>query len=119
MRSATASLALVLLLKGCGGGAEPVQEQPADAAQLYRKSLCFQCHGQQGEGGALGPPLRGLREHWTRERLVAYLADPRAFVQKDPRLQVLDRRYSMPMQAFAQLSEEQRLALADHVLGLE
>jgi cytochrome c553 len=116
------SIALVLLcalaaLGACGGGSEPAAKGPRTGAQLYGDAQCVQCHGRDGSGTSMGPPLRSLGAHWTRESLAEYLVDPRAAVRKDPRLQALDQRYMMPMQAYPHVSLEERLALADHVLG--
>lgn len=104
-------------LAGCGGGEEP-EGRAADARgrALFMAFGCTLCHGPDGAGTTLGPPLRGLAKHWTREELASYLADPQAAVARDPRLAELARQYAKEMPAIT-TPEEQRLEIADYVLG--
>jgi mono/diheme cytochrome c family protein len=106
---------LALTLVSCGGGADSGGGE-ARGKRLYT-TLCISCHGPTGGGGALAPPLADLSSHWQREQLAEYLANPRAWVEKDERLQGLKQRYSTEMPA-ASASAEDRLLLADHVLRL-
>jgi len=106
--------AAALILAACGGsgagGVEP-------GARLYATYGCASCHGGQGAGGTLAPPLADLGRYWDREGIADYLRDPRAWLAKDPRLEALQQRFSAQMPAVS-LPEEQRLMLADHVLQL-
>lgn len=105
-----------LLLGACSKPAPPAG--PPDGAALFREQNCVQCHGPDGSGTNLGPTLHGKQQYWTREKLAAYLLDPQAVIDADPRLQQQAGRYMLPMVKFVGLSLEQRLALADHVFGL-
>jgi mono/diheme cytochrome c family protein len=111
-RTLLAPLAIALL--GCGGEGPA----PPAGAKLFQTQGCVACHGAGGEGGALGPPLRELATHWTRERLVAYLADPAAVVAGDPRLRELGKAYMVPMPPIRAPASD-RAALADYVLSLD
>lgn len=108
-------LGLALLLAACGDA--PGGDAPDDGAKFFATGNCASCHAKDGSGGPLGPPLRGLAEHWTRESLAAYLADPKGTLASDARLQEVSKRFSMHMPPL-QYTLEQRLALADHVLAL-
>jgi mono/diheme cytochrome c family protein len=113
--SSAAALAAALLLCACAD--DPAPTLPP-GQRLFHSQGCVACHGAGGEGGTLGPPLRGLASNWTRERLAAYLADPQGTVAADARLQELGRRYPMPMPPIpASLAE--RGELADYVLALK
>jgi mono/diheme cytochrome c family protein len=114
MRAPTALL-LFLLASACGPDAP---SGPAGGAELYRQQGCATCHGAAGEGAITGPDIRGAAARWGRDDLAAFLADPEAFVAKDPRLAQQKKKYMMPMQSFGNLPPEQRLAIADHVLSL-
>ena len=111
------SLSLVAIAWACGQSPDQGSSSGATpGADLYRRQVCVTCHGAAGEGTFTGPPLRSLRQHWTRQQLAAYLADPKARIKTDPRLQKLSRQFPREMPAVS-LSEEERLAIADHVLG--
>ena len=103
-----------LTLVACGGGFPGGGEAPGQ--RLYT-TLCSSCHGPTGAGGALAPPLEDLAAHWTREQLAEYVSNPRAWVERDERLQALKNRYSTEMPAVS-ASEQDRLLLADRVLEL-
>jgi len=119
--TARIGMALAVLLAstaaGCGGSEEP-QERPTDARgrALFTAFGCALCHGPDGAGTGLGPGLRDLGRHWTREELASYFADPQAALASDPRLAELARQYAREMPAIT-TPEEQRLEIADHVLG--
>lgn len=91
----------------------------ASGPQIYELQNCANCHGAGGEGSSLGPALRGLAAWWTRDALVSYLADPRTFVENDPRLKELDERYWGSMSSYDNLTAAQRGVLADWLLALE
>jgi mono/diheme cytochrome c family protein len=116
-RLAFAVCALGLVLAACGG-----KESSGDTAsageKLFASQNCVTCHKADGSGNAFGPSILQAPEHWTREALAAYFADPEGTVLKDPRLTALSRNYSMKMPPVRGLSDEQRLQIADHVLSL-
>jgi mono/diheme cytochrome c family protein len=84
--------------------------------QLFLQSGCPRCHGPDRQGTKDAPPLQSLRYVWTAEQLVAYLADPPAYIKKDPRLQELAAKYKTPMPSFASLDEPARRELAGWLL---
>jgi mono/diheme cytochrome c family protein len=106
---------LALAIAACGGSDKP--SGPPTGESLFATQSCVTCHRKDGGGNNFGPSLRGTAEHWTREKMAAYLADPQSVVAKDTRLMALSRNYNMQMPS-VRLSEEQRLMLADYVLGL-
>lgn len=116
-RTASASallLAGLALAPGCGSSSS---DGPVDGAQLFVSYTCSQCHRHEGQGGPLGPPLRGLSERWAREDLARYLRDPKSFVDKDGRLQALARNYNMQMPGI-RIDDERLAKLLDYVLSL-
>lgn len=88
----------------------------ASGAEIYDLQNCANCHGDEREGKSLGPSLAGLAQHWTRETLVEYLADPQGFVERDPRLRARSEEYSGKMDPYDNLTLEQRGVLADWLL---
>lgn len=115
----TASILLSLaLLAACGGGeaveppaagqegaASSAPSAPAESsaelvtrgAAVWEAEGCAICHGEEGEGGEIAPPLRGLAENWTPEALAAYLADPVVDPGENPRLAAIAEEYEMEM----------------------
>lgn len=122
MRLLLAFFMIGLLQSGCSrsddetsGGASV---GAAAGAALYQEWSCWTCHGPQGEGSHLGPELIGLSQWWESEQqLAAYLAAPDSARQHNTRLQALGDPYRpVSMPGFADLSVEQRRALAAYVL---
>lgn len=109
-------LAGLLALAACGDA--PDDKPPADGARLYVLANCTTCHGADGAGGMVGPPLRGLAQHWDRESLADYLADPRKRLESDARLKALSLNFSMHMPPATNFTPAQRLLIADHALAL-
>ncbi len=105
---------LAIALASCLGR-KPVPEG-ATGAQIYVLQNCKLCHEPDGSGSDRAPALGGLREHWTRDRLVLYLFDPAPIIAADPRLKELEDTHSLPMPRYHNLTEEQRGVLADWLL---
>jgi mono/diheme cytochrome c family protein len=116
LSTATRLVLAGLLLAACAK--DPARSGPPDGAALFREQNCVQCHAPDATGTNLGPTLHHKKQFWTREKLAAYLADPQAVIETDERLKSQATQYMLPMVKFIGLSLEQRLALADHVLGL-
>ena len=112
----TTLLATLLALSACG--ASPQGDAPNDGARLYVMANCTTCHATDGKGTPLGPPLRGLDAHWTRESLADYMTDPKAAIDSNPRLKTVSLNFSMHMPPVLNFTPEQRLAIADHALAL-
>ena len=95
-------------------------EQPPPGAPgpvIFEKQLCDRCHGTRGEGTRLGPPFGDLAAKWTREELAEFLGDVERFEASDERIRALAAEYPGNMGSYANLSLEERLRLADHLLG--
>lgn len=106
------ALALLAACDSASGGAD------LSGDRLFVLHGCNVCHGDGGEGRSLGPPLRGVSEHWERADLAAFLLDPRAAVAERPRLAELDARYPSEMRPYRNTTEDERLRLADFLLSL-
>ena len=83
---------------------------------IYELQNCANCHGGNGEGNALGPPLARLTSNWSAEEMVAFLTDPEPVLAADERLRTLAGAYSTQMTRYDNLTEEQRLVLARWLL---
>lgn len=105
-----AGCALNLVLAGCS---------KPPGYHVFVAAGCVRCHGANRAGTPEGPPLKGLRHTWTADQIVEYLADPAAYVQKEPRLQELVKRYKTPMPSFVTLDEPTRRQLAEYLLSTD
>ncbi|MBK7641974.1 MAG: cytochrome c [Planctomycetes bacterium] len=118
MRFTTTALVLAGVVLGACSKAAP-SAGPVDGAALFREQNCVQCHGPDGSGSNLAPTLHGKQGLWTRETLAEYIANSPAYAAHDERLKEQATHYSLPMTSYPGLSLEQRLALADLVLGMK
>ncbi len=112
----TAAIAVLVLATGCLFRRDP--PPGATGERIYELQLCANCHGDAGEGGSLGPPLRGLDAHWEQGALARFFADPETFVERERRLADLAERYGRRMASYANLDEAERMRLAAFVLEL-
>jgi cytochrome c5 len=101
-----------------GGGSGAPRRSGPDGATVYRDQGCIACHGNQGQGTFLGPPITGMSAHWTRDDLAEFFADPARFVASTPRLAEYGKDFGMRMPALPRaVDRDARLALADWVLA--
>jgi hypothetical protein len=118
----------VLVVLGCGDG-QPTPPPGLDEVQLtgwraYVDLKCGDCHGVNREGKRTGPPLTGLAEHWSADRLVDYLEDPDAMIVTDKKLAYRAEKYAIGMPkvsgkspGYAEKAAAERLqALAEYLL---
>ena len=97
-----------LVFLGCG-------ESPPGRS-LYTDSGCARCHASDLSGTRLGPPLRGMAEHWDEAGLVAFLEAPDRIRVEDDRLRAVAERYPAPMPVFI-MSDSARSTLATYLLS--
>ena len=100
-----------------GGGPDAADPDRALGERLYATLGCATCHGRTGGGMSTAPPLVDAERDWSLADLTEYLADPRPWVERVPRLAELKRRYTITMPATS-IPEEERRALALYVLEL-
>ncbi len=110
------ALVLALVLAACSLRRDP--PPGANGQEIYAYQNCHNCHGRLGEGSSLGPPLRNLAQIWKLDDLTDYLADPRGWIERVPRLKKLDEHFSGNMGSYANLDREQRRVLAAWLLEL-
>jgi cytochrome c553 len=75
---------------------------------------CTRCHGDEGEGASLGPPLEALSTKFNAAQLDQFLDNPLAYLERDTRLQKWRERYFTPMPKL-QMSQQQRQVLAAYL----
>jgi mono/diheme cytochrome c family protein len=85
--------------------------------QVYTQKGCQRCHGPDLLGTRMGPALVDARQNFDVPALGEYLADPTAYIEKDPRLKALDRQYRMQEMPATVLSDEELRLLGGLILG--
>jgi mono/diheme cytochrome c family protein len=86
------------------------EKPPVDGRTTFLTVGCARCHGNEGEGASLGPPLEELSAKFNQQTLTAFLDNPIAYAEKDERLQKWRDEYYTPMPKL-QMTDEQRAAL--------
>lgn len=73
---------------------EQSSQQPAevDALTLIKQNGCVTCHGQDLEGTKMAPALINIKKHWSRDALINYLRNPRAY-NGDERFDAYRKKY--------------------------
>jgi cytochrome c553 len=102
-----------LVLTACGVSGPP----KGSAEALYVDLGCVKCHGENRQGQRSGPPLIALADHWQEESLLEYLADPKAVMEKNPRLKYMAEDFPIMMPAYRDTAEEDLRKLAQLMLG--
>jgi len=97
------------LMVFAGGEAQAAERGAALFAQH-----CGACHSLVEEG--FGPPLGGVTELLSEERLRAWIREPMKVIESgDARAKALLQRYKVPMPPFSHLADEEIAAIVAHI----
>ena len=102
-----------ITLAACGASGPA----PGSPEALYVDLGCAKCHGGNRQGQRSGPPLIALADHWQEESLLEYMADPKAYAEKNPRLKYMAEGFPIMMPSYANPAEEDLRKLAQLILG--
>jgi mono/diheme cytochrome c family protein len=83
---------------------------PPDGRSVFMTIGCARCHGNEGGGESLGPPLEDLSAKFSAQQLDQLLDNPIAYVENDERLKKWREEYFTPMPKL-QMTDAQRKAL--------
>lgn len=91
--------------------------QDADGLTLIRQNGCFTCHGQELDGTKMAPALVNIKEHWTRDALINYLRNPRAY-SGDERFEEYRERYKgIVMPSYGNLDIKDLGKIVDYLIA--
>jgi mono/diheme cytochrome c family protein len=107
-------LVVAMVLGACSLRTPPPPGATGDL--IYELQNCANCHAADGAGTSRGPALVGLAEHWTAERLAAFLEEPAVFLERDARLRALEEAHPGKMSRYDNLTLDQRLTLSRWLL---
>ena len=103
----------IFALAACDAGGPA----PGTPEALYVDLGCAKCHGEDRQGKKSGPPLIALADHWREESLLEYMADPKAYMESNPRLKYMAEGFPIMMPAYPDTSEEDLRKLAQFILS--
>lgn len=87
-----------------------------EGRRVYLAAGCDECHGVDLQGTRTGgPPIRGTRQHWDVDGLLAYFSNPDSVADVTPRLKELRSYYESGMKRLDWPDPEGRRALAKYV----
>ena len=104
---------VVLILTACGASGP----EPGTPEALYIDFGCAKCHGENREGQRSGPPLNALADRWQEETLLEYFDNPKAVMEKNPRLKYMAENYPIVMPAYPDTNEQDLRKLAQFILN--
>lgn len=114
-----ASLGLVLILTGCGGGGGEMSADAKAGEAVFTKN-CTACH-TVGGGDRIGPDLQGVNQRRDHDWLVKWLDDPIGMGKNDPIGQELLAQWNNVPMSDSNLSQDeitQVLAYIDYATGV-
>jgi cytochrome c553 len=88
------------------------------AEQLIKNFGCSNCHGADLSGTNMGPSLKNLTEHWSKQTLITYLRNPMAYMDKE-RFKEYRKKYpSQIMPAYGEKNIKDLGRIAEFLLTL-
>lgn len=111
--SFAAATVVVLTFTSCGARGP----EPGTPEALYVELGCAKCHGDALQGLRSGPPLVNLKDRWQEDELVAYLQNPKAVMEREPRLAYIAEQYPIAMPAFVTTDEAKLREVAGFILS--
>jgi cytochrome c551/c552 len=111
--SFAAATVAILTLAACGARGP----KPGTPEALYVELGCAKCHGDARQGLRSGPPLVNLKDRWQEDELVAYLQNPKAVMEREPRLAYIAEQYPIAMPAFVSTDEAKLRDVAGFILS--
>jgi len=103
----------ILVLTACGASGP----EPGTPEALYIDLGCAKCHGGNREGQRSGPPLNALADRWQEEALLEYFNDPKAVMERNPRLKYMAEQFPIVMPAYSDTNQEDLRKLAQFILS--
>ena len=91
-------------------------EVVAAGREVFHSEGCVACHGADGEGTRIGPPLDHVSRHWSEPELRRFLADPAGY-PLDGRLARLRSRFAARMPAFTMRDQARWKALTGFLMS--
>ncbi|MBS3944121.1 MAG: cytochrome c [Melioribacter sp.] len=101
-----------------GYSEQTAQQNPTelDGFTLIKQNGCITCHGQNLEGTNMAPAIAGMKEFWSRDKLINYLRNPSSY-SGDKRFQEYKLKYkNIVMPSYGNLDVKDLGKMVDYLL---
>lgn len=93
--------------------------QPKTPEQLVSSLGCTGCHGSDLSGTRMAPNLHGVKDYWSRDKLINYLRNPSSYMASD-RFKNYKAKYpNTLMPSFSNIDVKELGKIADYLLKLK
>jgi cytochrome c2 len=89
----------------------------ADGLKLIKQSGCTTCHGTELQGTNMAPALAGLKEFWTRDKLINYLRNPSSFGTDERFVSYKEKYKNIMMPSYNNIDVKNLGKIADFLLS--
>ncbi len=96
---------------------EEAQTGELTGLDLMRQTGCLNCHGANLDGSTMGPALTGIKSHYTKDQLIAYLKDPASFAENERIKEFKTRFQGTRMPAYNNKPAAELNTIADYLLA--
>lgn len=90
--------------------------QQTDGFGLIKQSGCITCHGSNLQGSKMAPALTGMKEYWTREKLINYLRNPASFGTDERFVEYKSKYKNVVMPSYNNIDVKELGKIADYLL---
>jgi cytochrome c553 len=90
--------------------------QTSDELTSLKQNRCLTCHGSNLQGTKMAPALTGLKENWTRDKLINYLRNPASFGTDERFVEYKAKYKNIVMPSFNNLDVKELGKIADYLL---
>jgi len=90
--------------------------QETDGLGLIKQTGCITCHGSNLQGTKMAPALAGLKEYWTRDKLINYLRNPSSFGSDERFVEYKSKFKNVVMPSYNNVDVKNLGKIADYLL---
>lgn len=90
--------------------------QQQDGLGLMKQAGCITCHGSNLQGTKMAPALAGLKEFWTRDKLINYLRNPSSYGTDDRFVDYKAKYKNVVMPSYSNIDVKELGKIADYLL---
>ena len=86
--------------------------------ELVARIGCYNCHGSDLAGTTKGPSLAGIKQYWSREKLINYLRNPNSFMNSDRFKDYKEKFPNVMMPSYNSIDVKDLGKIAEYLLEL-
>jgi mono/diheme cytochrome c family protein len=78
---------------------------------------CTNCHGDDLNGTQMAPPLKNIKDFWSKDKLTNYLRNPESFMDSDRFKAYRDKYPGTIMPSFGNINVQELGKIAEFLLN--